>query len=65
MTSQLMGKLVSFVQTEFGVSDAEVVTALRHQDYRVHLPTILWQYGFISIGQLEQLLLWLTQMKDY
>jgi hypothetical protein len=65
MTSQLMGKLVSFVQTEFGVSDAEVITALRHEDYRAHLPTILWQYGFISIEQLEQLLIWLTQMKDY
>jgi hypothetical protein len=63
MTSQLMGKLVSFVQTEFGVSDAEVITALRHEDYRAHLPMILWQYGFISVEQLEQLLIWLTQIK--
>jgi hypothetical protein len=63
MTSQLMSKLVSFVKTEFGVSDAELITALRHDDYKAQLPIILWQYGFISVDQLERLLLWLTQMK--
>ncbi len=63
MMSPLLSKLVKFVQTEFGVSNEEIVTALQHHDSATHLPMILWQYGFISIGQLGTLFDWLVDAR--
>lgn len=54
-------RLVSFVQAEFGVSDAEVDTALHHRDGLIQLPIILWQYGFITLVQLDCLFDWLEK----
>lgn len=63
MTSQLINRLVSFVQSEFGVSHDEVMTALRHDDHAAQLPMILWQYGFISLKQLDLLFDWLERAR--
>jgi hypothetical protein len=61
MTWPPITKLVNFVQAEFGVSNAEVDTALHHHDGLVQLPIILWQYGFITLDQLDRLFAWLEQ----
>lgn len=63
MTSTLINRLVRFVQIEFGVSNAEVMTALRHDDAWSQLPMILWQYGFIDLTQLIRLFDWLDQAR--
>ncbi|HIK45635.1 MAG TPA: DUF2949 domain-containing protein [Leptolyngbyaceae cyanobacterium M65_K2018_010] len=59
MTLPLTTRLVNFVQAEFGLSSAEVQTALHHDDGPVHLPIVLWQYGFITLAQLGCLFDWL------
>ncbi|WP_315874782.1 DUF2949 domain-containing protein [Thermocoleostomius sinensis] len=35
--------------------------ALRHQDCGTQLPLILWQYGFVTLEQLDQIFSWLTR----
>ncbi len=57
----LMSQLVSLVQKEFGVSRAEVITALHHEEAASQFPMILWQYGFITIQQLDDLFDWLER----
>ncbi len=59
MTSPLSSRLVSFVQGELGVSQAEVIAVLHHEEAASQFPMILWQYGFITINQLDQLFAWL------
>ncbi|MBE9137489.1 DUF2949 domain-containing protein [Nodosilinea sp. LEGE 07088] len=61
MTLPQITRLVRFVQAEFGVSTDEVSTALNHNDGRIQFPIILWQYGFISLSQLEHLFDWLER----
>lgn len=61
MTLPLLLKLASFVQSEFGVSSAELQSALAHQDGPNQLPIVLWQYGFITSSQLAYLFDWLDQ----
>lgn len=63
MTSPLLSRLVSFVQTEFGVSNEEVATAFHHHDSATQLPMILWQYGFITTPQLDVLFAWLERAR--
>lgn len=59
MSGNLINQLVNFVQREFGVSCAEVITALHHDEADSQLPLILWQYGFITAQQLDRLFDWL------
>lgn len=61
MTSPLLTRLARFVQHEFGVSNAELQSALAHQDGPTQLPIVLWQYGFITSGQLALVFDWLDQ----
>jgi hypothetical protein len=63
MTSTLINTLVSFVQTEFGVSNDELATAFHHDDAATQLPMILWQYGFITVTQLDLLFAWLERAR--
>ncbi|MBW4481024.1 MAG: DUF2949 domain-containing protein [Tildeniella torsiva UHER 1998/13D] len=59
----MLSRLVSFVQTEFGVSNEEVATAFHHHDSATQLPMILWQYGFITTAQLDTLFAWLERAR--
>lgn len=63
MNSPMINRLVGFVQTEFGVSNAEVATAFHHHDSTTQLPMILWQYGFITTIQLDMLFAWLERAR--
>lgn len=60
MNRNLIDQLVNFVQREFGVSRAEVITALHHDEAASQFPLILWQYGFITVQQLDRLFDWLV-----
>jgi dTDP-4-dehydrorhamnose 3,5-epimerase-like enzyme len=59
MNKNFIDQLINFVQQEFGVSRAEIITALHHEESASQLPLILWQYGFITVQQLDYLLDWL------
>jgi hypothetical protein len=52
--------LVQFLKQDLGVSGEQIELAQRHlQETPDQLPMILWQYGFISLGQLNQIFDWL------
>jgi hypothetical protein len=51
--------LIQFLQQDLGVSVAQIELAQRHiQETPDQLPMILWQYGLISLGQLDQIFDW-------
>jgi hypothetical protein len=53
-------QLVTFLQEELDISANSIAFALRHsQQNPGPLPMILWQYGFVSIEQLERIFDWL------
>jgi hypothetical protein len=53
-------RLIQFLQQDLGVSVAQIELAQRHiQETPDQLPMILWQYGLISLGQLNQIFDWL------
>lgn len=53
-------QLINFLQEELALPVSFITLALRHheQDF-APLQMILWQYGLISIEQLEQIFDWL------
>lgn len=59
-TQQNDSQLITFLQEELDISAKSIAFALRHsQQDPGPLPMILWQYGFVSIEQLEQIFDWL------
>ena len=56
----MLSQLIHFLQQELALSAEEIKLAVRHPDVAPsQLPMILWQYGLISIRQLEQIFDWL------
>lgn len=54
------GPLIQFLQRDLSLSDEAITLALKHSDREIApLPMILWQYGLISIEQLNQIFDWL------
>ncbi|MEM1308429.1 MAG: DUF2949 domain-containing protein [Cyanobacteria bacterium P01_D01_bin.71] len=52
--------LIRFLQDELDVSQASINVALRHCEQDPGpLPMVLWQYGLISLEQLEQIYDWM------
>jgi hypothetical protein len=54
-------QLIGFLQNELGVSNAEIELGLRHIEQSSDLPLILWQYGVLSLAQLDCLFDWMDQ----
>jgi hypothetical protein len=53
-------QLIRFLQEDLAISAASINVALRHsQQDPGPLPMILWQYGLITLEQLEQIYDWL------
>ncbi|MEM9213776.1 MAG: DUF2949 domain-containing protein [Cyanobacteria bacterium P01_F01_bin.150] len=60
MTPATYDKFVCFLQEELALSPASIVLALRHsQQDPGPLPMILWQYGLITLEQLDRIFDWL------
>lgn len=58
--SHSTAQLITFLQEELHISDPLIAFALRHcQQNAGPLPMILWQYGLVSLDQLEQIFDWL------
>lgn len=52
--------LIHFLQHDLAVSQDSINMALRHcEQDRGPLPMVLWQYGLISLEQLEQIYDWM------
>ncbi|WP_315789913.1 DUF2949 domain-containing protein [Fischerella sp. JS2] len=53
-------QLIRFLQEDLAISTASIDVALRHSKQDPGpLPMILWQYGLITLEQLEQIYDWL------
>lgn len=53
-------QLITFLQEELNISAPSIAFALRHcQQNAGPLPMVLWQYGLVSLDQLEQIFDWL------
>lgn len=52
--------LIRFLQEELGVSASAIAVAQRFQEETAgSLPIILWQYGLITLEQLNQVFDWM------
>lgn len=53
-------QLINFLQSELGIPANSIATALRHPEQTPSLlPMILWQYGLVTLEQLDQIFDWL------
>ena len=60
MTPATYDKFVRFLQEELALSPSSIVLALRHsQQDPGPLPMILWQYGLVTLEQLDRIFDWL------
>jgi hypothetical protein len=52
--------LIQFLQDELAISAASIQVALKHSEQDPGpLPMILWQYGLVTLEQLEQIYDWM------
>lgn len=60
MPSVNYSKLISFLQEELAISKDSIAIALRHVEQDPGpLPMILWQYGLVTLEQLDRIFEWL------
>ncbi len=60
MTPATYAKFVHFLQEELSIAPDSITIALRHsQQDPGPLPMILWQYGLITLDQLDRIFDWL------
>lgn len=52
-------KLISFLQSELAIPDAWIALAQAKGENPNLLPMILWQYGLLTLEQLERVFDWL------
>jgi len=53
-------QLIDFLEKELALSETSIAIALRHSEQDPGpLPMILWQYGLVSLEELEQIFDWL------
>ncbi len=60
VTQSTYSRLIRFLQDDLSISTASLAVALRHSEQDPGpLPMILWQYGLVTLEQLEQIYDWL------
>ena len=60
MKSTLLKRLIGFLRDELAIPSASIDLAVRHQPEATHLlPMILWQYGLVTLEQLDRIFDWL------
>ncbi|MDB9373161.1 DUF2949 domain-containing protein [Nodularia sphaerocarpa] len=60
MAPSTYSRLIHFLQEDLSISAASLAVALRHREQDPGpLPMILWQYGLITLDQLEQIYDWM------
>lgn len=63
MKSTVRDDLMSFLRDELSVSEAAIALALRQGEQELNfLPMILWQYGLITLPQLNRVFDWLEMV---
>lgn len=63
--SPLQIELIEFLKNDLAIPDNEIAVALRHQEHNTSfLPMILWQYGLVTLAQLDQIFDWLEGIQS-
>jgi len=63
MKSTVQDDLTSFLRDELLVSEAAIALALRKGEQELNfLPMVLWQYGLITLPQLNRVFDWLEMV---
>ena len=58
--STKQAQLIKFLKWELSIPDSAIATALRHHEEDSNqLPMVLWQYGLVTLKQLDQIFDWL------
>lgn len=53
-------QLIQFLQTELAIPASAIAIGLRYSEQMPSLlPTVLWQYGLITLEQLDQVFEWM------
>ena len=53
-------KLLDYLQGELAISNSAIAVALRHSEQDAsQLPMVLWQYGLVTLEQLNLIFDWL------
>jgi Protein of unknown function (DUF2949) len=64
MKTLFESQLIEFLQRELSISAQEISFVTRRQDTsRSQLPIMLWQYGLITLQQLEKIFDWQDQVR--
>jgi hypothetical protein len=60
MESKKLAQFMQFLQDELVIPDANLQLALRHSEQTLNLlPIIFWQYGLVTLTQVNQMFDWL------
>ncbi|MGB3308176.1 MAG: DUF2949 domain-containing protein [Nodosilinea sp.] len=60
MKVSVQPNLIQFLQDDLAISTASIQVALKHSEQDPGpLPMILWQYGLVTLEQLEQIYDWM------
>jgi len=53
-------QLIDYLQGELAISNSAIAVALRHGEQDAgQLPLVLWQYGLVTLEQLNRIFDWL------
>ncbi len=62
MKSEELVQFMQFLQDDLASPSANLQFALRHSEQAPNLlPMILWQYGLVTLNQVDQMFDWLEQ----
>ncbi len=60
MESRELSQFMQFLQDDLGIPDTNLKLALQHPEQTPSLlPMILWQYGLVTLNQVNQIFDWL------
>ncbi|MDX2244376.1 MAG: DUF2949 domain-containing protein [Leptolyngbyaceae cyanobacterium bins.302] len=59
MNAPLLTRLINFLQEELLIPTESIQMAMRHEEAPNLFPMVLWQYGLVSIEQLDRIFDWL------
>ncbi|MGG6265979.1 DUF2949 domain-containing protein [Leptolyngbya sp. AN03gr2] len=62
MDHKKLARFLRFLRQEVAIPEADLQLALRHSEQVPNLlPMILWQYGLVTLNQLNQIFDWMEQ----
>ncbi|KOP22959.1 hypothetical protein AMR41_29205 [Hapalosiphon sp. MRB220] len=60
MEQRRLAQFLNFLQEDLAIPNADLQLALRHPEQTPNLlPIILWQYGLVTLNQLDRIFDWL------